>query len=138
MWDPWAAGGQPAPPGASPQAAGELVLRAWSTSCPPAALTLGAAGLVLTPLSQLLSHSSFFPFLQSAFPEAHPVSLPGSALASGRSLLEPSGAGSDLTWGSFWALLPEATPAAPPQPNPSHVNPIQWEKKRLVLCELSS
>ena len=26
VWDPWAAGGQPAPPGASPQAAGELLL----------------------------------------------------------------------------------------------------------------
>uniref|UniRef100_A0A8B9C650 Ig-like domain-containing protein n=1 Tax=Anser brachyrhynchus TaxID=132585 RepID=A0A8B9C650_9AVES len=48
MWDPWAAGGQPAPPGASPQAAGELLLRVWSTSCTPAALTLGAVGLVLT------------------------------------------------------------------------------------------
>uniref|UniRef100_A0A8B9C3U0 Peroxisomal targeting signal 1 receptor n=1 Tax=Anser brachyrhynchus TaxID=132585 RepID=A0A8B9C3U0_9AVES len=51
VWDPWAAGGQPAPPGASPQATGELLLRAWSTSCPPAALPLGAAGLVLTPCS---------------------------------------------------------------------------------------
>ena len=51
MWEPWAAGGQPAPPGASPQAAGELWLRAWSAFCPPSALTLGAAGLFCTPLS---------------------------------------------------------------------------------------
>ena len=58
------AGGQPAPPGASPQGAGELVLHAWSTSCPPAALTLVPAGLVLTPSSATCSCAAgFLPFL---------------------------------------------------------------------------
>ena len=74
-WDPRAAGGQPAPPGASPQAAGELLLRACSTCCPPAALTLGAAGLLLTPHSPICccnSPSFFFtpPSLKNALTEA--------------------------------------------------------------------
>lgn len=62
MWDPWAAGGQPAPPDASPQATEELLLHAWSTSWPPSVLALVTAGLVFTSLSQLLSQSSFFFF----------------------------------------------------------------------------
>jgi len=37
----------------------------------------------------------------------------GSALASGGSLLKLSGV-ADTTWGSYWALLAEATPKALP------------------------
>jgi len=37
----------------------------------------------------------------------------GSALASGRSVLEPAGVGSFGHRGSFWQLLTEATAAAP-------------------------
>uniref|UniRef100_A0A8C3GKR9 Transient receptor potential cation channel subfamily M member 6 n=1 Tax=Cairina moschata TaxID=8855 RepID=A0A8C3GKR9_CAIMO len=55
MWDPWAAGGQPAPPGASPQAAGELLLPAWVTSCPPAALIWVTAGWISQALFKLCS-----------------------------------------------------------------------------------
>ena len=62
MWDPWAAGGQRAPPGASPQAAGELLLCAWSTSCPASALTLVSAGLVFTPCSPSCCCAAFFFF----------------------------------------------------------------------------
>ena len=36
--------------------------------------------------------------------------LTGLALSSSRSLLEPRGAGSALTWGGFWALLTELKP----------------------------
>ena len=50
MWDPWAAGGQPAPPGASPST-GRRGTAAVSLEhlLPPAALTLGAAERFLTP-----------------------------------------------------------------------------------------
>ena len=76
---------QPDPPWSSPQAAGNLCSSAWSTSCPPSALTLGSAGLllshILTPLSLLLFHSRFT-LLSSVTPEVLPPSLTGLALAS--------------------------------------------------------
>lgn len=38
--------------------------------------------------------------------------------------LDLAGAGSDMTWGSFWALLTEETPAAPLLLKLCHVNPV--------------
>ncbi|KAK4810700.1 hypothetical protein QYF61_007674 [Mycteria americana] len=46
--------------------------------------------------------------------EALPTSLIGSALASGRFVLEPAGTVSVQHGDSFWHLLTEATPATPP------------------------
>jgi len=54
-----------------------------------------------------------------------PPSVTGSALASGRSILEIAGTGSMGHGGNFWHLLPEATPAAPLLPKPCHANAIQ-------------
>jgi len=47
----------------------------------------------------------------------------GWALASGESVLEPAGTGSIRQGGSFWQLLTETTPVAPPLPKPCHANP---------------
>lgn len=65
----WPAVGQPAPPRASPGLLGNLSFGAWSALCPPSALTLGAARLLLsflTPLSQQL-HSGLFVCLFLSF-----------------------------------------------------------------------
>lgn len=111
-----------------PQAAGGQLLCAWSTFCPASALTLGSAGL-------LLSHSALpaaetqqcFPFIKSALSEVQLASLIGSALAGSGSRLEPTGAGTDLTWGNFRTLLTEATPANSHCQNFSNISPIhRW------------
>ena len=57
----------------------KLLLHSWSTSCPPSAMTLGAAGTLvphLFPLSPSCSCTALFPSLQSTLPEAHPASRP--------------------------------------------------------------
>jgi len=58
----------------------------------------------------------FPPLLSYVIPEVLPLSLMGSALASGGSVLELAGTGSVGHGGSFWQLLTEATPIAPPLP----------------------
>jgi len=68
----------------------ELLLRAWSTTCPPFARPPAPAGLLFThcslPLSQLLSHSGVSS-LNSALPE-HTQHHSGLSSGSGGSLLE--------------------------------------------------
>ena len=68
----------------------ELLLHLWTTSCPPSALTLMAAGLFLSHFS-LSSPScccpAVFPFLKSALPE-HTQHHLWLMSGSGRSLLE--------------------------------------------------
>ena len=68
----------------------ELLLHLWTTSCPPSALTLMAAGLFLSHFS-LSSPScccpAVFPFLKSALPE-HTQHHSWLMSGSGRSLLE--------------------------------------------------
>ncbi|KAM9616085.1 uncharacterized protein ACIBXB_020459 [Morphnus guianensis] len=114
---------------------GNLCSGAWSISSPPSALTWGAAGLflshVLTPLSLAavsVPQQLFFPLLRSVIPEVLPLSLMGSALSSSGSVLEPAGIGSVGHGGSFWHLLTESTPVAPPPPpplpKPCHADPI--------------
>ncbi|KAK4822389.1 hypothetical protein QYF61_014159 [Mycteria americana] len=89
------AGGQPASPWSSPRAAGESLLRRWSTSSPSFFTGLGVCGVV----SFTYSHSSLWLQLPSFFPpllkyvitEVLPPSLMGLALASSRSALETAG-----------------------------------------------
>jgi len=96
---------------------------------PPSSPTLVSAGLLLshrlTPLFGCSSADCFFPLLNYVIPEVLPLSLMGSALASGGSVLEPAGTGSVGRGGSFWQLPTEATPLAPPLPEPCHANPLQ-------------
>ena len=88
MWDPWAAGGQPAPPGASPQATGELQLWHLEHLLPSFCTELGVCRAGSHSwLSQLLLFHSFvclsvFPFLNML---SQTASF-GSSLASIRSL----------------------------------------------------
>jgi len=98
---------------------------------PPSSLTLVSAVLVLPRiLTRLLSCKmplcSFSPLLKYVITEVLPLSLMGSALASGGSVLEPAGIGFIRHGGSFWQLLTEATPIAPPLPKPCHANPVLW------------
>ncbi|XP_049649808.1 uncharacterized protein LOC126035336 [Accipiter gentilis] len=88
---------------------------------PPSSLTLVSAGLfllhVLTPHSGgSFSLSQLFFLLKNVITEALPLSLIGSALAGGGSVLEPASMGSlSLEHrGSFQQLLTEATPVTPP------------------------
>ncbi|KAM9591464.1 uncharacterized protein ACIBXB_006257 [Morphnus guianensis] len=98
---------------------GNLCSGAWSTSSPSFFTDLGVCRVV----SLTCSHSSLrLPFtsvptfflLKNVIPEALPLSLIGSALAGGRSVLEPAGMGSLEHRGSFQQLLTEATPVTPP------------------------
>lgn len=93
---------------ASPQATGELLLRAWSSPCPPSALTLLPAGpcclqdrFSFFSLPDAVVQHFFSPFLKSALTEAQTTSCFGLALSSSGSLLDPSETGPYLTWGSF-------------------------------------
>ena len=93
---------------------------------PPSSLTLVSAELFLTRIVTPSSHCRFFfPLLKHVIPEALPLSLMGSALASSRSILELAGIGSVRHGGSFWQVLTEATPLAPLLPKPCHANSIQ-------------
>jgi len=58
-------------------------------------------------------------------PEGISPSLMGSGLASGGSVLEPTGIDSYQTWEK--QLLTEATPVAPTLPKPCHTNPVQLQ-----------
>jgi len=123
---PWAAGAQPDSPWSLPQAAGEPLLRRLEHLFPlllhwPWCLQSSYSSL---QLQNALTH--FFSFLKHVIPEALPPPLMGLclALSSIRSVLEPAGVGSVRHRRSFWQLLTEATPAAPPLPKPCHANPI--------------
>ena len=85
---PWAAGGQPASPWSSPQAAGDFCSGAWSTSPPPSSLTLAPARLFLTPLTlpAAVWRSVFFPVLNMLSQRRKTASLIGSALVSSGAL----------------------------------------------------
>jgi len=85
----------------------ELLLHAWSTSCPPFALTLVASGLLLISHFSLPSAECtalFSPFLKS---ESTPSTSHGSTLQMGGSL---QGHG-------FWALLTGNMPVTLPLKN---------------------
>ncbi|KAK4826200.1 hypothetical protein QYF61_006144 [Mycteria americana] len=77
---------------------GNLCSGAWSTSSPSFFTGLGVCRVVSLTYShsslQLQLHRFFPPLLQYVIPEALPPSLMGSALASGRSVLQPAGIGS--------------------------------------------
>jgi len=92
--------GQPAPPWSALWAAENLCSGAWSTSCPPSALTMGPAEFFLTyshwflSAAILLCRGVFFHLLTYVTQEALPPSLMGPALASGGSGWQPAGTGS--------------------------------------------
>ena len=112
-WCPWAAGGLPVPPWASPGLQGTTV-PAWSTSCPPSVLTWVPAGLFLSHFSPLSLSAAvvqqFFPFF-SLLSQRHTQCC--SWLSSAQQWVTSGAAegGSDLTWGSCLALLTDTTPA---------------------------
>ncbi|KAM9590855.1 uncharacterized protein ACIBXB_005903 [Morphnus guianensis] len=100
---------------------------------PPSSLILVSAGLfllhVLTPLSGChFCLSQLFFLLKNVITEVLPLSLIGSALAGGGSILEPAGIGALEHRGSFQQLLTEATPVTPPLPKPCHTKPIHMVK----------
>ncbi|KAJ7408833.1 hypothetical protein WISP_118077 [Willisornis vidua] len=64
-------------------------------------------------------------YIEGSYTEAFLSFLIGSALTSGRFVLELAGIGSSGHVGNFWQFLTEATPVAPPLPKPGHRNPIQ-------------
>jgi len=105
-----------------PWTAGEQVASLWSfiISCkgrhsapapgatPPfsSSLTLVSVGLfhtfsLLSPTAKCCYTGGFFPLLKYVITEAPPLSLMGSALASGGPILELPGIGSVRHWGSF-------------------------------------
>jgi len=68
LWTSMGCRAQPDPPLSPPWAAGNLCSGAWSTSCPPSALTSGSAGLFLSHILIVSLHSYcstavFSPFL---------------------------------------------------------------------------
>jgi len=67
--------------------------------------------------STWIATAAFFPILNYVIPEVLPPSLMGSALASGRSVLELADIGSVGYRDSFRQLLREAIPAVPPTPS---------------------
>ena len=92
---------------------------------------------------------TFFFLLKNVITEALPLSLIGSALAGGGSVLEPAGMGSlSLEHrGSFQQLLTGATPVTPPryqnlatqnqynclQPQPAEFLPLPQESQAQVV-----
>ncbi|KAM9591171.1 uncharacterized protein ACIBXB_006070 [Morphnus guianensis] len=110
---------------------GNLCSGAWSTSFPSFFTDLGVCRVVSLTCSRSALQLPFpcalqlFPLLKYVIPEALPLSLIGSALAGGGSVLELAGIGSIGHRGSFQQLLTEATPVTPPLPKPCHTNPIQ-------------
>jgi len=123
--------GQPAPPRSAPWLQGNLCSGAWSTSCPPSALTWGSAELLLSHSLNLLSSWSCccavtFSLLKYLIPEALPLSLMGLALASGRSVLEPAGVGfigHGEGSSSFSQKPPQQPPATKTLPGIPHADP---------------
>lgn len=105
----------------------ELLLHAWSISCPPA-LTLGAAGLLLSLLSPSCWSTADFRFLNLLFQRHNQLH---SWLGSGQwcvSRQESTVADSYLPC-SIWAFLTEATPSASQLPEPCCVNLNKWTLK---------
>jgi len=77
---------------------GNLCSGTWSTSSPSFLADLGVYRVVYLTFFSLLFPTAavqrFLPCLNYVIAEAPPVSLMGSALASGGSVLEPAGTGS--------------------------------------------
>ncbi|GAB0208824.1 mitochondrial enolase superfamily member 1 [Grus japonensis] len=93
---------------------GDLCSGTWSTSSPSICTDLGVCRVsyifsLLSPAAKALSLTVFL-LLKYVITEA----LIGLALARGGPVLEPAGIGSVRHRGSFWQLLTEATPVAPP------------------------
>lgn len=112
-WPLWAARSHLASPWSSPWA-----VRDSPAPCSP--LTWGLQGCfshILTPQLQLLLHSSI-PILYNVIPDALPLLLIDSSMASGGSILEPAGICSLGHEGNFWQHLTEATCVAPPATKP--------------------
>ena len=89
----------------------------------PSALALGAAELLLSCILTPLSHAAvLFPLLKYFIPEVLPLSLMGSALATGRSVLEPVAlAPSEV--GEASGSFSQKPPLQPPLlPKPCHAN----------------
>ena len=87
---------------------GNLCSGTWSISSSSFFTDLGVCRVVsLTFQSSLCCR---FPLLKSVLPEALPPLLMGSALASGRSILEPAGIGSWGTWGKLLAASHRSHP----------------------------
>jgi len=85
---------------------GNLCSSAWSTSSPSFCTDFGVCRVIsptysYASLPLLFHHSFFFILLKYVTPEALPLSLMGSALASSGSILEPAGVGSVGHRGSF-------------------------------------
>lgn len=121
----------PAPPGASPHTTGELQLQCLEHLLPSSFTDLGVCRA--SPLTfSLLSHTAvaqcFLQVPRYITTEVPPASLTGSALASGKSLLQTDRTSSYLMWGSSWALLTEAASAASPLPKPCHANPKRIQR----------
>lgn len=73
---------------------------------------------------QLVSAQCFF-LLNFAITEVLALSVVGSDLAGGRSILELARGGPVRLGGSFWQLLLVADPVAPLFSQPCHTNPLQ-------------
>ncbi|KAM9639019.1 uncharacterized protein ACIBXB_013710 [Morphnus guianensis] len=101
---------------------GNLCSGIWSTSSSSSSFftDLGVCRVVSLTCSHFSLRLAFlcvlelFFLLKYVIPEALPLSLIGSAVAGGRSILEPAGMGSLEHRGSFQHLLTEATPVTPP------------------------
>jgi len=125
---PWAAEAQPAHHGL-PHGC-----RAISLLPLPPALTLVSAELsLLSPATKMPLRSLFLFVLKRVIAETLSPSPMGSALASGRSVLEPAGTGCVGHGGSFRQLLTGATPAAPQLLKPCHANP-RWYLFNILFC----
>lgn len=72
-----------------------------------------------------IAQGFFNPFLKGITPAVPPLSLIGSALASDRLMLDPTG-----HRGNFQQLLTEVTPVVAPKPKSRHANPIQIQSER--------
>jgi len=84
-----------------------------------------AVSLTFSPSSLTAAAQCFSPFLKNIIVEVQLMSLTGSVLASGGSILELTGAGSVWHEASFWSLLTDATPTVPLLPKPCHVKPME-------------
>ena len=134
---PWAAGGHPASPWSSPQAAGDFCSGAWSTSPPPSTLTLAPARLFLTPLTLPAAVAQqFFPVLNMLSQRRKTTSLIGSDLEKNGAL--PKHGAASRSFSQKPPLWPPATktlPCKPTTPMPLGLFP---SRALLCLAQLSS
>jgi len=126
---PWTAGGQPASPWSSSQAAREDSAPASrSPPPPPSSLTLVSAGLFLshsrTPLSRLLPPCSFSPLLKHVITEALPPLLIGLALASQQVCLRSGWCWLYQTRGKLLAASHRSQPYSPPDTKTLPCKPV--------------